>query len=169
MNRIYRGFPAAVLLRIGVTPCCGSPYETAKRQLLYHGLRSFQTSARRGVISIHRYMNQAISGEEDPFGAEDNGSYAQRMACQQRSQQISMEEALKSPWVQRLFHGMLDQNRGMLAQAITLTESTHPRKKVESQALLSMVLAHANEEYEKAGTSALSFRIGRYGKESISS
>ncbi|CAG0887254.1 unnamed protein product [Darwinula stevensoni] len=163
MNLIYCGSPAAVLFRIGAASCCGGTYESVNRQL-YHSLRSFQTSARRKVISVYRNLDQATSSEEDPLGAEDNGSHAHRMALQQRSQQVSsMEESLKSPWVQRLFNGMLNQNRGMLAQAITLAESTHPRNKVESQALLSMVLAHAKDEYEKAGASALSFRIGLSG------
>ena len=63
--------------------------------------------------------------------------------------------------VDKLYAGLIQGQRACLAEAITLIESTHSRKKELAQVLLQKVLAH-NREQEKLNTGKpLAFRVGQ--------
>ncbi|XFG09186.1 hypothetical protein AB1E19_012810 [Capra hircus] len=65
--------------------------------------------------------------------------------------------------VDKLYAGLIQGQRACLAEAITLIESTHSRKKELAQVLLQKVLAH-NREQEKLNTGKpLAFRVGLSG------
>ncbi|WAR00830.1 MMAA-like protein, partial [Mya arenaria] len=62
--------------------------------------------------------------------------------------------------VNTLYQGLLNKERGSLARAITLVESTHHRKQEQAQVLLGRVLQH-HKELQKASNEYIpSFRIG---------
>ena len=60
--------------------------------------------------------------------------------------------------VDTLYNGLLSSNRACLAQSITLTESTHPRKRLQARSLLKKALKHCKQCQEK--DNSYSFRIG---------
>ena len=60
------------------------------------------------------------------------------------------------PVVQRLFGGLIEGRRSMLAESITLIESTHPSKQARAQLLLTKLLEHAKSTHKNTS----SFRIG---------
>ncbi|XP_052796687.1 methylmalonic aciduria type A protein, mitochondrial-like [Mya arenaria] len=65
--------------------------------------------------------------------------------------------------VNTLYQGLLNKERGSLARAITLVESTHHRKQEQAQVLLGRVLQH-HKELQKASNEYIpSFRIGLSG------
>ena len=64
------------------------------------------------------------------------------------------------PLVQRLLKGLLEGKRGLLAESITLIESTHPRKQAQAQLLLSKVMQHARDTAKQTKKNITSFRIG---------
>lgn len=68
--------------------------------------------------------------------------------------------------VERLLKGLLEGNRGALAESITLIESVHPRKRAEAQLLLNRVLAVAKEKSTKLGH-VLGFRAGKQQKPTL--
>ena len=72
------------------------------------------------------------------------------------TEQVSPDDTL----VQRLYKGLLDGKRGLLAEAITLIESTHPRKQAKAQLLLSKVMQHARDMGKETKKPITSFRIG---------
>ncbi|MPC21887.1 Methylmalonic aciduria type A, mitochondrial [Portunus trituberculatus] len=65
--------------------------------------------------------------------------------------------------VQRLLEGLRAGQRASLAEAITLVETSHPKKKQQAGQLLAAVLRDAREQYAAKGMPALSFRIGLSG------
>ena len=64
------------------------------------------------------------------------------------------------PLVQNLFNGLKSGQRAALARSITLVESTHPRKRAQSQVLLSLILKHTQKMRGKSLKRNNSFRIG---------
>lgn len=60
--------------------------------------------------------------------------------------------------VDSLYNGLLSSNRACLAQSITLTESTHPRKRLQARSLLKKALQHCKQCQQKENS--YSFRIG---------
>ncbi|XP_050726279.1 methylmalonic aciduria type A homolog, mitochondrial-like [Eriocheir sinensis] len=67
------------------------------------------------------------------------------------------------PVVQRLLKGLRAGQRSSLAEAITLVETSHPKKKLQAKQLLTRVLQDANDHYATKGPQTLSFRIGLSG------
>lgn len=63
--------------------------------------------------------------------------------------------------VDKLFNGLLSSNRACLAQSITLTESTHPRKCLQARLLLRKALQHCKKCQEE--NKSFNFRIGLSG------
>ena len=64
------------------------------------------------------------------------------------------------PDVQRLYNGILNGNRGCLAQSITLAESSHVRKKAQAQVLLEKVLNDTRKKCKHSIYKSISFRVG---------
>lgn len=60
--------------------------------------------------------------------------------------------------VENLFNGLIGQKRASLAESITLVESTHPRKKVQSRMLMELVLKNLKER--ESNHQFNTFRIG---------
>ena len=65
--------------------------------------------------------------------------------------------------VESLFQGMLQGQRGSLAQAITLVETLHPTKYQQAQKLLSKVAKHSKGAPSFSNGQRCSFRIGLSG------
>ena len=63
--------------------------------------------------------------------------------------------------VDRLYNGLVSSNRACLAQSITLIESTHVRKRLQSRLLLSKALQYCKENLTENSAKGHSFRIGR--------
>ncbi len=60
--------------------------------------------------------------------------------------------------VDTLYNGLLSSNRACLAKSITLTESTHPRKRLQARSLLKKALQHCKQCQQN--NNSFSFRIG---------
>lgn len=65
-----------------------------------------------------------------------------------------------NPSVQSLFQGICKGSRSALAQAITLTESVHPKRRAEAQVLLREVLEYMRLKRRHSLHRVDSFRIG---------
>ncbi|KAJ1073723.1 hypothetical protein K5549_006961 [Capra hircus] len=65
--------------------------------------------------------------------------------------------------VDKLYAGLIQGQRACLAEAITLIESTHSRKKELAQVLLQKVLAHNREQEKLNKGKPLAFRVGLSG------
>ncbi|XP_070330895.1 methylmalonic aciduria type A protein, mitochondrial isoform X1 [Odocoileus virginianus] len=65
--------------------------------------------------------------------------------------------------VDKLYAGLIQGQRACLAEAITLVESTHSRKKELAQVLLQKVLAHHREQEKLNKGKPLAFRVGLSG------
>lgn len=66
-------------------------------------------------------------------------------------------------FVDKLYTGLVRGQRACLAEAITLVESTHARKKELAQVLLQRVLAHHREQERLNQGKPLTFRVGLSG------
>lgn len=65
-------------------------------------------------------------------------------------------------FVDKLYTGLVGGQRACLAEAITLVESTHARKKELAQALLQRVLTRRREQEQLNQGKPLTFRVGRF-------
>uniref|UniRef100_A0A8C6DD75 Metabolism of cobalamin associated A n=1 Tax=Moschus moschiferus TaxID=68415 RepID=A0A8C6DD75_MOSMO len=65
--------------------------------------------------------------------------------------------------VDKLYAGLIQGQRACLAEAITLVESTHSRKKELAQVLLQKILAHHREQEQLNKGKPLAFRVGLSG------
>ncbi|EPY79068.1 hypothetical protein CB1_000961018 [Camelus ferus] len=63
-------------------------------------------------------------------------------------------------FVDKLYTGLIQGQRACLAEAITLIESTHTRKKELAQVLLQKVLVHLREQERLNKGKPLAFRVG---------
>ncbi|XP_042326702.1 methylmalonic aciduria type A protein, mitochondrial isoform X1 [Sceloporus undulatus] len=63
----------------------------------------------------------------------------------------------------RLYNGLIQGHRASLAEAITLIESTHSRKKAVAQVLLQKVLSYHREQEQLNKGKPLAFRVGLSG------
>lgn len=66
-------------------------------------------------------------------------------------------------FVDKLYIGLIRGQRACLAEAITLIESTHNRKKELAQVLLQKVLIHHREQEQRNKGKPLAFRVGLSG------
>lgn len=76
----------------------------------------------------------------------------------QHSQKLSDKE---QRLLDRLYNGLIQGHRACLAEAITLMESTHSRKKEVAQALLQKVLSYHREQERLNKGKPLAFRVGQ--------
>ncbi|KAG8538340.1 hypothetical protein GDO81_022827 [Engystomops pustulosus] len=60
-----------------------------------------------------------------------------------------------------IYGGLVNGQRACLAEAITLIESTHPRKRQIAQILLQKVLSHHREQELFNNGKPLAFRVGQ--------
>ncbi|XP_060599591.1 methylmalonic aciduria type A homolog, mitochondrial-like [Ruditapes philippinarum] len=65
--------------------------------------------------------------------------------------------------VDKLFKGIIKQERGSLSRGITLVESSHPRKLEQAQLLLSRILRYNKKQGDMMIMKPKSFRIGLSG------
>lgn len=88
------------------------------------------------------------------------------ISCSSLLQAESVEKGLiiePDEYVQNIFKGLKSQNRGSLARAITLIETSNPKKKVQAKALLNLIL----HDQKMVGVHSMkgppTFRIGLSG------
>ena len=67
-----------------------------------------------------------------------------------------------NPTVQSLFKGICEGSRSALARAITLIESTHPKRRAEAQVLLREILEYSRKKQQHSLHRVNSFRIGNF-------
>ncbi|KAG8453948.1 hypothetical protein GDO86_000537 [Hymenochirus boettgeri] len=65
--------------------------------------------------------------------------------------------------LKNLYTGLIEGQRSCLAEAITLVESTHQRKRRMAQVLLQMVLSHHRKQEQLNHGKPLAFRVGLSG------
>ncbi|XP_070613886.1 methylmalonic aciduria type A protein, mitochondrial isoform X1 [Erythrolamprus reginae] len=81
-------------------------------------------------------------------------------AAQQQTPELSDKE---QRLLSMLYTGLIQGHRACLAEAITLIESTHKRKKQVAQVLLQKVLSHHREQEQLNKGKPLAFRVGLSG------
>uniref|UniRef100_A0A670YSI1 Metabolism of cobalamin associated A n=1 Tax=Pseudonaja textilis TaxID=8673 RepID=A0A670YSI1_PSETE len=81
-------------------------------------------------------------------------------AVEQQTPELSDKE---QRLLRKLYTGLIQGHRACLAEAITLIESTHKRKKEVAQVLLQKVLAHHREQEQLNKGKPLAFRVGLSG------
>ncbi|XP_071609828.1 methylmalonic aciduria type A protein, mitochondrial isoform X1 [Heliangelus exortis] len=88
-----------------------------------------------------------------------------RQLCQQVApdQQIEGFSDREQRLVDRLYNGLIQGHRACLAEAITLVESAHSRKKKIAQVLLQKVLSYHREQEKLNQGKPLAFRVGLSG------
>ena len=112
---------------------------------LTHSTRSVPLCARwRAFVSSRAHVRKASSQQADKYGAENP--------------HLPDDVSPDDPVVHRLFGGLIEGRRAMLAESITLIESTHPRKQARAQLLLTKLMEHAKSTHKNIS----SFRIGEY-------
>ncbi|XP_061193100.1 methylmalonic aciduria type A homolog, mitochondrial-like [Saccostrea echinata] len=88
------------------------------------------------------------------------------ISCSSLLQTESVEKGLilePDEYVQNIFKGLKSQNRGSLARAITLIETSNPRKKVQAKALLNLTLHDQKMVAVHSMKGPPTFRIGLSG------
>ncbi|KAK9398834.1 hypothetical protein NXF25_013803 [Crotalus adamanteus] len=78
-------------------------------------------------------------------------------AAEQQTPELSDKE---QRLLNKLYTGLIQGHRACLAEAITLIESTHKRKKEVAQVLLQKVLSHHREQEQLNKGKPLAFRVG---------
>ncbi|KAM3624370.1 uncharacterized protein V6R79_022567 [Siganus canaliculatus] len=63
----------------------------------------------------------------------------------------------------KLYEGLIGEQRASLAESITLVETQHPRKKELAQVLLQRVLGYRREQESRNGGKPVAFRVGLSG------
>ena len=107
--------------------------------------RSIPLCARwRAFVGSHAHVRRASSQQADKNGTENP--------------RLPDDVSPDDPIVHRLFGGLIEGRRSMLAESITLIESTHPRKQARAQLLLTKLMEHAKSTHKNTS----SFRIGEY-------
>ncbi|XP_015669994.1 methylmalonic aciduria type A protein, mitochondrial [Protobothrops mucrosquamatus] len=81
-------------------------------------------------------------------------------AAEQQTPELSDKE---QRLLNKLYTGLIQGHRACLAEAITLIESTHKRKKEIAQVLLQKVLSHHREQERLNKGKPLAFRVGLSG------
>nr|XP_056711467.1 methylmalonic aciduria type A protein, mitochondrial isoform X1 [Euleptes europaea] len=81
-------------------------------------------------------------------------------AAEQQLQELSAKE---QRLLEKLYNGLVRGDRACLAEAITLVESTHSRKKEMAQVLLQKVLSYHREQEQLNKGKPLAFRVGLSG------
>ncbi|XP_013921498.1 PREDICTED: methylmalonic aciduria type A protein, mitochondrial isoform X1 [Thamnophis sirtalis] len=81
-------------------------------------------------------------------------------AAEQQTPELSAKE---QRLLSKLYTGLIQGHRACLAEAITLIESTHKRKKEVAQVLLQKVLSHHREQEQLNKGKPLAFRVGLSG------
>ncbi|XP_058049579.1 methylmalonic aciduria type A protein, mitochondrial isoform X1 [Ahaetulla prasina] len=86
------------------------------------------------------------------------------LGCPAASEQQTPELSDKEQrLLSNLYTGLIQGHRACLAEAITLIESTHKRKKEVAQVLLQKVLSHHREQEQLNKGKPLAFRVGLSG------
>uniref|UniRef100_A0A2D4GX65 AAA+ ATPase domain-containing protein n=1 Tax=Micrurus corallinus TaxID=54390 RepID=A0A2D4GX65_MICCO len=130
-----------------------------------------------GKPSWENFCRKSSHGFTFPYGQRDNspGSFCswRRMfskglksgleypaAVEQQTPELSDKE---QRLLRKLYTGLIQGHRACLAEAITLIESTHKRKKEVAQVLLQKVLTHHREQEQLNKGKPLAFRVGLSG------
>ncbi|XP_026524571.1 methylmalonic aciduria type A protein, mitochondrial isoform X2 [Notechis scutatus] len=130
-----------------------------------------------GKPSWENFCWESSHGFTFPYGQRDNSPRSfcswRRMfskglksglgcpaAVEQQTPELSDKE---QRLLRKLYTGLIQGHRACLAEAITLIESTHKRKKEVAQVLLQKVLAHHREQEQLNKGKPLTFRVGLSG------
>uniref|UniRef100_A0A8C5WQ79 Metabolism of cobalamin associated A n=1 Tax=Laticauda laticaudata TaxID=8630 RepID=A0A8C5WQ79_LATLA len=130
-----------------------------------------------GKPSWENFCWKSSHGFTFPYGQRDNSPQSfcswRRMfskglksglACPAAVEQQTPELSDKEQrLLRKLYTGLIQGHRACLAEAITLIESTHKRKKEVAQVLLQKVLAYHREQEQFNKGKPLAFRVGLSG------
>ena len=95
-----------------------------------------------------------------PDPLRKSGLLGAKLTTRKLATKIADEESNK---IKHLFEGILNRERGCLAQAITLVETVHPSKYHQAQKLLSRIVRHSKTAPVFSNGQRSSFRIGLSG------
>lgn len=85
------------------------------------------------------------------------------LSCPAASEQQTGElSAKEQKLLEKLYSGLIQGHRASLAEAITLVESTHSKKKEIAQVLLQKVLSYQREQEQLNKGKPLAFRVGQF-------
>ncbi|XP_054845527.1 methylmalonic aciduria type A protein, mitochondrial isoform X1 [Eublepharis macularius] len=128
--------------------------------------------------SLNSFCSRFLLGSTFPYGRQANllhprfsrqmmisskglktGLYCPATVDQQMQELSAKEQRL----LDKLYNGLIHGHRACLAEAITLIESTHSRKKEIAQVLLQKVLSYHREQEQLNKGKPLAFRVGLSG------
>ncbi|CAN2388804.1 cobalamin biosynthetic process [Pristimantis euphronides] len=110
------------------------------------------------LASSQRLSTKKCPSQTDYFGSG-------RTLCVSAIQQQEVEPLAgkEQRLLNNIYRGLLNGQRASLAEAITLVESTHFRKRQIAQILLQKVLSHHREQEQLNNGKPLAFRVGLSG------
>ncbi|KAM8808587.1 methylmalonic aciduria type A protein, mitochondrial [Eudromia elegans] len=123
--------------------------------------KSFHFSSRSDLLCTSSLMPIHLYNTKQMFSLKG----LKRGLCRQAAidQQIEGLSDREQGLVDRLYSGLIQGHRACLAEAITLVESTHHRKKKVAQVLLQKVLSYHREQEKLNQGRPLAFRVGLSG------
>ncbi|XP_007528520.1 methylmalonic aciduria type A protein, mitochondrial isoform X1 [Erinaceus europaeus] len=95
-----------------------------------------------------------------PYGSARTRALCAQSTLRSHTEGLSDKE---QRLVDRLYTGLIQGQRACLAEAITLVESTHSRKKEVAQVLLQKVLLYQGQQERRNQGKPLAFRVGLSG------
>ncbi|XP_075055245.1 methylmalonic aciduria type A protein, mitochondrial [Mixophyes fleayi] len=121
------------------------------------------TFHRRAVLlmtSSQRYSNEYWTSRTDTFSSNSRRNLCISATVQQEAELLTEKE---QRLLNNIYGGLISGHRACLAEAITLIESTHMRKRQIAQVLLQKVLSHQREQEHLNNGKPLAFRVGLSG------
>lgn len=110
--------------------------------------------------SIHKHRNYYFTTRKMDSRPSNRRNLCIAALTQHETQTLAKKE---ERLLNRIYEGLVEGHRACLAEAITLIESTHMRKRQIAQVLLQKVLSHHREKEHLNNGKPLAFRIGLSG------
>ncbi|XP_077333111.1 methylmalonic aciduria type A protein, mitochondrial isoform X3 [Lithobates pipiens] len=110
--------------------------------------------------SIHKHRNDYFTSRKMDSRPSNRRNLCIAALTQHETQTLAKKE---ERLLNRIYEGLVEGHRACLAEAITLIESTHMRKRQIAQVLLQKVLSHHREKEHLNNGKPLAFRIGLSG------
>lgn len=108
--------------------------------------------------SIHKHRNYYFTSRKMDSRPSNRRNLCIAALTQHETQTLAKKE---ERLLNRIYEGLVEGHRACLAEAITLIESTHMRKRQIAQVLLQKVLSHHREKEHLNNGKPLAFRIGQ--------
>ncbi|KAM5191735.1 methylmalonic aciduria type A protein, mitochondrial [Mantella aurantiaca] len=110
--------------------------------------------------SIHKHRNDSFTSRKMDSRLSNRRNLCISALTQQEAEPLARKE---ERLLNSIYEGLVKGHRACLAEAITLIESTHMRKRQIAQVLLQKVLTHHREQERLNNGKPLAFRVGLSG------